>query len=85
MPKIFSGNAHKVIVSRDEVRLFNSRWPCSELRDRSYWFEFDANGDLVDVDVPEHDDGAAASAMADDCKAFLFDDVSPEWALKGER
>ena len=66
----------KVIVSRAEISVFNSRWPCSTLRDtRSYWFEFDANGDLIDTDCPEHDDGPAATALADDCKAVLFDDA----------
>lgn len=70
----------KVIVSRDEVAKFNARFPCSELRDRSYWFEFDADGDLIDTDVPEHDDGTAARALCDDCKAYLFDDEQPEWA-----
>lgn len=80
MPTIWN-NSRKVIVSRDEVANFNSRWPCSELRDsRAYWFEFDSDGDLIDTDVPEQDDGSAAVAMADDCKAFLFDDVMPEWA-----
>lgn len=71
----------KVIVSTLGVRLFNAQWPCSTLRDsRAYWFEFDASGDLVDTDCPEHDDGPAASAMADDCKAYLFDDITPQWA-----
>jgi hypothetical protein len=74
-------NPRKVIVSQLEVRLFNASWPCSELRPtRSYWFEFDTSGDLVDTDVPEHDDGTAASAMADDCRAWLFDDKQPEWS-----
>lgn len=71
----------KIIVDRMEVSLFNRMWPGSTLRDRSYWFEFDTNGDLVDTDVPEQDDGPAASAMAEDCKAYLFDDVEPEWAM----
>jgi hypothetical protein len=76
-------NTNKVIVSRDEVARFNSQWPCSELRDsRSYWFEFDDNGDLVDHDVPQQDDGTAARAMADDCRAWLFDDDTPEWSDK---
>jgi hypothetical protein len=71
----------KVIVSRDEVASFNRGWPCSELRStRAYWFEFEANGNLVDTDVPEQDDGSAASAMADDCKSYLFDGRRPEWS-----
>lgn len=71
----------KVRVSRDGVRAFNYTWPCSELRDtRAYWFEFDATGDLVDCDVPESDDGSAATAMADDCRAFVLDGKLPSWA-----
>lgn len=70
----------KVRVSRDGVAAFNRQWPCSSLRDsRAYWFEFDESGDLIDTDCPEHDDGPAASAMADDCKAWLFDDETPAW------
>lgn len=80
MPQIFSGNSRKVIVSRSEVQAFNDAWPCSKLNpNRHYWFEFEANGDLVDHDVPEHSDGPECVAMADDCKAFLFDGVSPDW------
>jgi len=72
----------KAIVSRDEVRLFNSRWPCSGLRDtRSYWFEFDTDGNLIDTDCPEQDDGGAATAMAADCALYLFDGTTPEWAI----
>ena len=41
------------------------------LSDRPYWFEFDANGDLVDTDVPEHDDGPEAVALSQDAYAFL--------------
>lgn len=74
-------HGRKVIVSREGVASFNRAWPCSTLRNtRAYWFEFDSHGDLVDTDCPAHDDGPAASAMADDCKAFLFDDIRPEWA-----
>jgi hypothetical protein len=70
----------KVIVSRQEVRAFNASWPCSTLRDtRSYWFEFGANGDLVDTDCPDQDDGDAATAMAEDCKRFLFKGTIPPW------
>jgi hypothetical protein len=71
MPEIFSSNKRKVIFSRDEVCEFRERFPCSGLRDRAYWFEFDARGDLVDTDVPEHDDGAGASALSEDAREFL--------------
>lgn len=71
----------KVFVSRLAVRLFNATWPCSELRaERSYWFEFAKNGDLVDCDVPEQDDGSAAQALSQDCKALLFEGTIPTWA-----
>jgi hypothetical protein len=71
----------KVIVSREGVEAFNRTWPCSELRStRHYWFEFDESGDLVDCDVPEQDDGSAATAMADDCRRYLIDDEQPTWA-----
>lgn len=70
----------KVRVSQVGVALFNARWPCSELRTtRAYWFEFDESGDLIDSDVPEHDDGSAAVAMAADCLAWLDEGESPEW------
>lgn len=50
----------KVRVAPEEVARFNARWPGSTLRpERSYWFEFDRFGDLVDTDCPEHDDGPA--------------------------
>ena len=70
----------KVIISRHAVASFNRGWPCSELRMRSYWFEFDESGDLVDTDMPESDDGRASVALSEDCKAFLFDKTPPQWA-----
>lgn len=73
-----SGN--KVIASREAVALFNAQWPCSTLRPtRAYWFEFDRDGNLVDTDCPEQDDGPAASALADDCKMYLFSEEQPAW------
>lgn len=72
---------HKVQITQSDVEAFNRQWPCSELRaNRTYWFEFDPNGDLVDTDCPEQDDGSAASAVADDCKRFLFEGILPDWA-----
>ena len=73
--ELFSGNKRKVIVSRDEVNAFRATWPCCELRDRSYWFEFDENGDLIDTDVPEQDDGTAATALACDAQSFLNNNI----------
>lgn len=74
-------NTRKVIVPRADVAAFNAQWPCSTLRaSRAYWFEFEANGDLVDTDCPEQDDGPAAKAMADDCQAFLATGDQPAWA-----
>lgn len=71
----------KVFVSRNDVAAFNAQWPCSELRaTRAYWFEFEPNGDLVDTDVPEQDDGQAALAMSHDCQAFLENGDLPKWA-----
>lgn len=72
--------ARKVIVSRQAVASFNRGWPCSTLRDRSYWFDFAPDGSLVDTDVPESDDGGAPLAMAQDCQDFLENGTRPEWA-----
>ena len=79
---MFQRIKNKVIVPRAAVALFNLQWPCSTLRDsRAYWFEFDDGGDLVDTDCPEQDGGPAVAAIADDCKAWLFDDTDPDWFL----
>lgn len=69
MPTLLNGN--KVRFSKEEVRLFMYGYPCSGLRERSYWFEFDNNGDLVDTDVPEHDDGEGASALSQEASVFF--------------
>lgn len=66
---LFSENERRVIVPREDIAVFNWQWPCSTLRDRAYWFEFDASGDLVDTDCPEHDD----------CREFLETGNLPEW------
>ena len=70
----------KVQITRDGVRLFNAHWPCSRLRaSRPYWIEFDADGNRVDSDIPEQDDGLEADVLGDDCHAFAFDGTRPEW------
>ena len=71
--RLFSGNKRKVIVSRQKVDSFRASYPCSGLRSRSYWFEFDETGDLVDTDVPHHDDGSGAKALCDDAQAYLIE------------
>lgn len=77
---LLPGNGRKVQVTREGIALFNARWPCSTLRtSRSYWFEFDQHWDLVDTDCPEQDDGPAASALADDCKAYAATGERPQW------
>jgi len=74
-------NGRKVLVARAEVAAFNRVFPCSTLRaTRAYWFEFDpVTGDLVDMDCPEQDDGPAAVALSNDCKAFLLHEKEPDW------
>jgi len=71
----------KVRVSKEGVAAFNAQWPCSELDSgRAYWFEFDSDANLIDSDVPEHSDGAAALAMSQDCERWLFNEEWPDWA-----
>ncbi len=71
----------KILVSSGCVALFNAQWPGSPLdARRHYWFEFDDSENLIDCDVPEHSDGPAAVAVAEDCRAFAFDGVVPDWA-----
>lgn len=69
-------NTRKVIVSREDVAHFNSRWPGSNLSpSRAYWFEFDTIGNLIDTDVPDHSDGPAAAALAQDALDWLEDQL----------
>lgn len=68
-----------VHVSKRGVAAFNSTWLGSGLINKVYWFQFDSDQNLVDTNVSEFDDGEAASALADDCKAYLFDKIRPSW------
>lgn len=69
-----------ITVSLNDVVQFNRGWPCSELRSRSYWFEFDSCGDLVGTNVPHSHDGGAASAMAEGCRRYIETNSKPAWA-----
>lgn len=80
MIEVISKN--KVNVSQVGIALFNAQWPGSELRStRSYWFEFDDDQDLIDTDCPLQDDGPASLALSQDCQAYLFDDLTPDWVV----
>ena len=72
----------KVRISRLGVALFNAQWPGSRLRStRSYWYEFDRLGDLIDHDAAEYDgDTQEHGALCDDAKAWMDDGTIPEWA-----
>jgi hypothetical protein len=71
MKFIDNGSFYTVKVSRSEVEDFNANWPCSELKDRAYWFQFQkSNGDIVDHNVPDANDGPACLALSKDAQAF---------------
>lgn len=76
MPTLWN-KSRKVIFSRDEVDAFRATWPGCKLQSRSYWFEFDAQGDLIDTDVPEQDDGPESVALSDDAKDWLDEYLDP--------
>lgn len=72
----------KVRATREAVRLFNAQWPCSTLRsERAYWWEFDSDGELIDTDVPDQDDGPAAVALSEDAYTWMKCGELPGWAL----
>lgn len=60
-----------VFVSANDVRLFNSTWPCSSIPERACWFEFD-DGDLVDLSAHLSSiDGPELVALSNDAQNFL--------------
>lgn len=61
---------NKIGFSGAEVVDFMRTFPCSGLRERSYWFEFDSEGNLIDTDVPEHDDGPGATALCEQAHEY---------------
>ena len=72
----------RVKVSAHEVAQFKSQWPCSGLPDdTSFTFEFDTNGDLVDLyarringfSYDTHEcDGPALVALSQDAQALTI-------------
>lgn len=61
-----------VLVSADDVAVFNSRWPCSPIPEKRLVFNFASNGDLVDI-YPDSSkfDGDALLALSQDAQKLL--------------
>ena len=67
------GAVVRVNVSRADVEKFNRSWPCSNLPARPFWFEYWANGDLVDYGPSSlygKYDGPALLALTGDAQAY---------------
>lgn len=65
------GMFFEVTVSANEVRKFNSKWPCSGLLLVPHWFQFlSSNGDLIDCNVEYGNYAEALMALADDAKKY---------------
>ena len=63
------GSCFRVTVSADEVREWKRSWPASGLRSTSKSFTFDKrNGDLVDHNATESEDGSALAALSEDAQ-----------------
>jgi hypothetical protein len=64
---------NRVCVSRDDVADFRSQWPCSGLPDKAMWFEFESNGDLVDVGPMDTSrfDGPDLLALSQNAQEYL--------------
>lgn len=60
------GSEIRVCVSGDEVDYFNRHWPCSELTGHPISFTFASDGDLVDTNARETEDGGALLALSQD-------------------
>lgn len=60
-----------VRCSRADVEAFAERWPCFGTA-RPYWFQFDAEGNLIDTNHrgTHRNDGSGIVALCDDAKTF---------------
>lgn len=73
----------KVTLSSYDMEDFSVVWPgLNYTPNRQYWFEFDINGNLVDCNVHEHEDGYWATVLASDCFDYLFKGIKPNWLLE---
>lgn len=64
-------NGNSVYISAEDVRKFNAQWPCSPIEVRPHFAEFANNGDIVDHDFKESEDGSAALALIGDAQNHL--------------
>jgi hypothetical protein len=58
----------KIIITAHDVGLFNAMWPASPIELRRHYAEFDRQGNLVDHDFNDNEDGAAALALIEDAQ-----------------
>lgn len=68
------GSIDEVSFNAEEIALFNTSFPCSDIPERDCFFEFEnKTGDLVDMS--EHlrgvENNSAISALCDEAKSFL--------------
>ena len=67
------GSTVRVYVSAAELDRFADTWPCSGMRNpsRGMSFEFERNGDLVDITGQRAKyDESAVLALSQDCQQF---------------
>ena len=78
------GSIIQVSFNAEDVRIFNSSFPCSDIPVRDTFFQFEKKtGDLVDMSehLREVENGSAVSALCDDAKAFArvqFNQFNPQ-------
>jgi len=65
------GSIIEVSFNAEDIRLFNSSFPCSDIPVRDVFFQFEKKtGDLVDMNLRGVENNSAISALCDDAKAF---------------
>ena len=64
------GGYFRVTMSADEVSEWKGGWPASGLRSTGKSATFDKNGDLVDTNIGEDEDGEAALAILADMETY---------------
>lgn len=65
-----NGSFYSCQCSTNDVRMFNSTWPCSVIPNRPMWFQWDKrNGDLVDM-KPSDVDGPEVLALCEDAQKY---------------